>query len=715
MDGLVFTLLLLYFIEVIGFFVIAGLVILRKRTSLYVGFFLFSLFVGIWQSMQFLSQVVSANHAAAVAFLQTSIVFAGPMAAFFLIFARLYTGQKPKYLLYVSIGTLTGLITLLSDNVQNVEIDYLGIGVPKLDLWYGLLIGFGAFCITSGVVKIILHLKHAKNQNDRRRDITLITVMASVGALVTFSSFYTSDFSASIIAQHLIPAAVLAAMFSFFYVIYRGLFDIHFFVIRALSYLITVFILTVFVITPIVLGLSYVANVKLTFGQVIILALGTVLLLYLLLLIRRVFDKVTKRVFFRDIYSSQDVIDSLSGALARTIDLDLIIQKSSNILTRALKPTFVRFILNNVHSGEDQELLNTIQEFSFPKTNCILFDDYSDSKLPRVIKENKVDAVVRLRSTSAVIGYIVLGHKESGQTYTTRDTRLLSTVSQELAIALQNALHFEEIQNFNLKLKQEVEDATAQLRETNKKLRKLDEIKDEFISMASHQLRTPLTSAKGYISMVLEGDVGRVTPQQRELLEQAFSSTQRMVYLIGDFLNVSRLQTGKFIIEWKLSNLADIVEQEVKQLRETAKRRDIELIYDKPQNFPEIYLDETKIHQVIMNFIDNAIFYTRPQGKVEVRLSALPEGYKLEVKDNGIGVPEAERHKLFSKFFRADNAKKARPDGTGIGLFMAKKVVNALGGSLIFDSKVGKGSTFGFLLPSSLKEKPSSIIQTDQN
>lgn len=707
MDGLAFILLLLYFIEVIGFFSIAGLVILRKRTPLYAGFFLFCLFVGIWQAFQFLSQVVSANHDIAVGFLQSSIVFAGPMAAFFLIFARLYTGQKPNYPLYVTLGSLAGLLTLLSDSVQNTDINYLGIGVPKLDLWYGLLIAFGAFCIVSGVIKIILHLKHAKNNADRKRDIILISVMASVGVLVIFSSFYTSDFSTSIIAQHLIPAAVLAAMFCFFYVIYRGLFDIHFFVVRALTYIITIFSLAVFCITPVVLGVSALAGISLSFGTLALLVLGAVILVYLLLFVKKLFDRITKRIFYRDLYNSQDVIDALSGVLARTIDLDLIIQKSSSVIAQALKPTFVHFIINDAHSKHDEPMLEAIKQFSFTKSNSILFDDYPDSKLPQVIKEKKIDVIVRLRSTSALIGYVVLGHKESGESYTNRDLRLLATFSQELAIALQNALHFQEIQNFNIKLKQEVEEATAQLRETNKKLRKLDEIKDEFISMASHQLRTPLTSIKGYISMVLEGDVGKVSSQQRELLDQAFSSTQRMVYLIGDFLNVSRLQTGKFIIEWKLSNLADVVQQEVNQLQETARRRDIELIYQKPQNFPELFIDETKIHQVVMNFVDNAIFYTRPQGKVEVTLIAAADGIRFEVKDNGIGVPEEERHKLFTKFFRADNAKKARPDGTGIGLFMAKKVVTALGGSIIFESKVGKGSTFGFVLPASLKDKPN--------
>ncbi|HSW80783.1 MAG TPA: HAMP domain-containing sensor histidine kinase, partial [Candidatus Saccharimonas sp.] len=235
--------------------------------------------------------------------------------------------------------------------------------------------------------------------------------------------------------------------------------------------------------------------------------------------------------------------------------------------------------------------------------------------------------------------------------------------------------------------------------ESNRKLKKLDEAKDEFISMASHQLRTPLTSVKGYISMVMEGDAGKLTGPQQWLLQEAFTAAQRMVYLIGDFLNVSRLQTGRFTLELKRSDLAQVVNDEVSQLATTAARRNITIQYHHPVQFPMLTLDENKIRQVIMNFIDNAIFYSRPSSVVEVTLVNTGHEIRFEVRDSGIGVPVSEQHKLFTKFFRAENARRVRPDGTGIGLFMAKKVITAHGGSMIFSSKEGQGSTFGFVLP----------------
>jgi signal transduction histidine kinase len=227
--------------------------------------------------------------------------------------------------------------------------------------------------------------------------------------------------------------------------------------------------------------------------------------------------------------------------------------------------------------------------------------------------------------------------------------------------------------------------------------------------MASHQLRTPLTSVKGYISMVLEEDAGKLNLTQHQLLDQAFASSQRMVYLISDFLNVSRLQTGKFTIERTPVVLSGVVQQEVKQLESTAEARNIKLECNVPSSFPVLQLDEAKIRQATMNFVDNAIFYSRPGGVIRVDLVKTAKELVLTVQDQGIGVPASEWHHLFTKFYRASNARVTRPDGTGIGLFMAKKVVVAHGGSIIFSSVENKGSTFGFRLPL----KQSSVLSED--
>ncbi len=268
------------------------------------------------------------------------------------------------------------------------------------------------------------------------------------------------------------------------------------------------------------------------------------------------------------------------------------------------------------------------------------------------------------------------------------DIELIERVSEPTGIALDNRLLYEE----NVRV-------VKQLQQTNDRLKEMDASKDEFISMASHQLRTPLTSMKGYVSMVLDGDVGPISDQQKMMLQQAFDSSQRMVYLIADLLNVSRLRTGKFIIMNKVTDLVQVVEDELSQLSTTANARKVRFNFTRPESFPKVMLDETKVRQVVMNFLDNALYYTPSGGHVDVALTADDTSIRYTVTDTGLGVPKEEQQYLFSKFYRAQNARKVRPDGTGLGLYMARKVIVAQGGAILFHSVEGEGSTFGFSFP----------------
>jgi signal transduction histidine kinase len=471
------------------------------------------------------------------------------------------------------------------------------------------------------------------------------------------------------------------------------LFDIRFFVVRAAAYGFTVILISLFYLLPAIWLIAHFLHIHLSLEVFFILAFLSLILTTVYRYMRKIFDRLTKQIFYRHDYEPQDVLDKLSDLLAHTIDISRLQKDSQQIIMNALNLDLVEYWLNTVtHHPSPAPLISPNGSQSI-----ILLDEVTTH--PTLIEEFRakdIAAIVRLRTTHGELGYIVLGFKKSGEAYSQKDKRLLSTIADEIAISIQNALHFEEIQNFNKTLQAKVQQATKELRRTNDKLKTLDATKDEFITMASHQLRTPLTSVKGYLSMVLEGDAGKLTKQQRQLLTQSFISSQRMVYLIADLLNLSRLNTGKFVIEPTSVDLREVVQGEIDQLRETAKSRDLTLTYKPPESFPSLMLDETKIHQVVMNFIDNAIYYTPAGGTITVELHETPTAVEYLVKDNGIGVPKAEQHRLFTKFYRAGNARQARPDGTGLGLFMAKKVIVAQGGSIIFQSEEGQGSVFGF-------------------
>lgn len=429
---------------------------------------------------------------------------------------------------------------------------------------------------------------------------------------------------------------------------------------------------------------------------------------------KRFFDRITNRLFYQDAYDSQAFLDQLNKVLVAKIDLTSLLQDASRVIGGNVKAAFCLFSIKETRFrsqriiGTDQKefsskdlafIRRTTPNFTDP---IIVTDNLEEDheSLRQVLVKNDIAVLACLTPenspTKDGLGYLVLGPKRSGNPYNNQDLKVIRIIAQELLIAIQNALHFEEIENFNRTLQEKIDEATRKLRRTNDKLRQLDQTKDDFISMASHQLRTPLTSVKGYVSMVLDGDAGKVNHLQRKLLTQSFVSSQRMVYLISDLLNVSRLRTGKFVIEPSPTNLAKVIKDEIEQLEDTAKGRGLTLTYNKPEHFPTLMLDETKIRQVIMNFMDNAIYYTPSGGHITINLVDKPESVEFTVVDDGIGVPKPEQHHLFSKFYRAHNAKRARPDGTGLGLFMARKVVVAQGGAIIFKSAEGRGSTFGF-------------------
>lgn len=439
-------------------------------------------------------------------------------------------------------------------------------------------------------------------------------------------------------------------------------------------------------------------------------AVVAVLLAFIFQPVKRFFDKVTDKFFYKKSYNSDEFIVNLNNTLSNATNLEQLLKNVSKDIARTMKAKFVFFSIKA--SSDDFVSYGTKSWSRLPQADIDELTAYSDqnggvtiaSRLEptdsvyALMHSHRIEIVLQLKHSNQTVGLLFIGEREiSG--YSKRDLRVLMMVTNELVIAIQNALYVQKILDLNYGLQERVHDATKELRSSNSQLQRLDKAKDEFVSMASHQLRTPLTSVKGYISMVLEGDVGKITDAQRKVLSEAFTSSERMVHLINDFLNVSRLQTGKFLIEKTPVDLDLMVRQELNSLETTAKSRGLTFKYKGPKKaLPQLMLDDSKVRQVIMNFADNAIFYSPKASKIEVELAQKGDKIVFKVKDHGIGVPRSERSQLFTKFYRASNARKQRPDGTGVGIFLAKKVIDAHDGKIIFESTEGKGSVFGFEL-----------------
>jgi signal transduction histidine kinase len=680
-----------------GVLAIATFVVTRSKKPAFRLYGLFSAGLALWLFFQFLTD---AQVPGGLLWIQLASASSGFLALLFPIFAYIYPNyrQLPKGWLLLALVPVVVMVPLSFTQLFVKSIAYTPYGV---DFSAGPLFGIQTLLLItyflSGVFILIKRLVHTTPvQRPQLYSLLAAFVAGLIGVTLAGFIFPNSEYW-----QAARPLGILALVCITGYAMaYRGLFDIHFFVVRAAAYLTSLFALTLVFVAPIILALNHFLGIHISTTQLMASIFFGGCLLSFLQFLRQKFDKVTSRVFFRHYYDPQDVLDKLSDVLVRTADIGILRSETARILQEALRPGQLKYILFADQAKKETQLAKRIDAYVMINGLKISdTDEIGDSSngLAVALKGEDIALAVKLRTTHEDLGYMVIGYKQSGEAYLERDKRLLSLAADEIAISLQNALRFQEIQQFNITLQERVDEATRKLRETNKKLVELDETKDDFISMASHQLRTPLTSVKGYLSMVLEGDAGSLNDRQAKMLRQAFSSSQRMVYLITDLLNISRLRTGKFVIDATPADLSELAREEVAGLLETAKLKDIELTYQKPAAFPKLMLDETKTRQVVMNFIDNAIYYTPTGGHIRLELEEKPATVELRVVDDGMGVPKSEQHHMFTKFYRAANARKSRPDGTGLGLFMAKKVVTAQGGSVIFSSREGQGSTFGFV------------------
>lgn len=233
----------------------------------------------------------------------------------------------------------------------------------------------------------------------------------------------------------------------------------------------------------------------------------------------------------------------------------------------------------------------------------------------------------------------------------------------------------------------------------------VDRMKSEFISLASHQLRTPLSAIKTYTHMLFDGYMGELNTAQKNSLNTIIGASNRMNELISTLLNITRMESGTIAVTLKPVRLDVIAEDVVKELDLTAGTKAIKLaVAATPKSGITVTTDGLIVKEVLTNLVSNAIKYTPERGSVQVRLRARPKNVVVEVKDSGWGIPKFSQDQIFSKFFRAQNIVKRETTGTGLGLYLVKGLVDALGGRIWFNSEEGKGTSFLFSLP----HKPAS-------
>lgn len=227
----------------------------------------------------------------------------------------------------------------------------------------------------------------------------------------------------------------------------------------------------------------------------------------------------------------------------------------------------------------------------------------------------------------------------------------------------------------------------------------LNQAKDEFISVASHQLRTPATSVKQYVGMLLDGMFGELTPTQEEILLRAYDSNERQLKIVSDLLKVARVDAGKVILRQSEVDINELMSDILKEAARVAAERHQQVRFKAATEPAIAWVDKDTIRMVLENIVDNASKYSGEETTIQATVLASGKTVKVKIADQGVGIDEKDRSKLFEKFSRIHNPLSMQAGGSGLGLYWAKKIVDLHGGSIEVKSETGKGTTFIVSLP----------------
>lgn len=459
------------------------------------------------------------------------------------------------------------------------------------------------------------------------------------------------------------------------------------------------------------------------------------------------FEKFANKYFFTSLYNYQATLEDLVTKLTTVIEMpkviDLIVDTimktmgldRAGVLLLSNERNANRYIIAKVIGFNEQNGISLVRDnflvqWLTDNRKMVVYEELdwmieeskgngARSNLMRLkANMNKIEAslCIPLMSQDKLISIIVLGNKVTGDAYTVEDFRLLQTISNQASVAIENARLYQQVQDFNKNLQTKVNDQTQDIKNKNLRLEKLLEIRSQFLDIASHQLRTPVSMIRGVLSMIRDGDLKKLPKEkQDQFIENAWQKGAKLDTIINDILAASELDTQKFQVDTKTPpiQLEDVVDQVVNGFKLEAEQRGIELKWQKPaSSLPQVKGHANFLEQALNNLVGNALKYTastrmvkearsqrETKGVVEVEINQVKNNIVFKVSDNGIGIPKEEVKKLFDKFVRASNATAMYTDGSGLGLFIVKEIINGHHGKVWIESKENKGSTFYLSLP----------------
>lgn len=702
--------LLFVLIALLGNFVI-GLFTYHKNPKSHTNqlFFSFAVVIGLYLYTNYLSIYQSSDSGT---FFWIKIVMSIAILINTVFFLFIHTFPQNKVTLKKSY--LWGIFVFTGVTLAAIWLNLIFSGVkpgtnePIPSIGMPLFLAHTFLLVGGGVIALFRKYRKQSGKEKVQLKLLLLGTILMFGAILITNLFLVVFLNNSTLVGFLPLYTLVFFGFISYAIVKHRFLDIGILVARAVAYsLVILLIATIYSLFILLVGKFYL-GLNLTIPQQLILIFITVLISISFQRVQRVLERITDKLLYRDKYNADELLSTLSKIMASTLRLEDLTHGVLEELLREVRITQAAFVLlekDSITDVKSEGFLKapTLDEEEIKllskSRSMLIFDEMEESVEKKILRSLDISVVVHLRTEGTQVGLLLVGAKQSGDIYSSQDLKVLEILAPEIAVAIQNAKAYEEIRRFNITLQDEVNKATKDLQLANVKLQELDKLKDEFVSLASHELRTPMTAIKGSLSTILDGYAGTISADAKDFLTAAYNENDRLIRLVNNLLNISRIEAGRFNFTVIKVDMNKLIDEVVHNLETYANEKSLYLKYEKTEKEAMVFADEDKVKEVLINLIGNALKFTH-HGGVSIKAVKDASMLKISVNDTGSGIAKEDQDLLFKKFSQVPGKNYARQTGgTGLGLYISKQIVEGLKGSVWLESTLEKGSSFFFTLP----------------
>ncbi len=719
-----FSLSQIYPLLSMAFILSLGILVFYKNSKAIINrlFFIVTIVFGIWQFGTFMMFISSNDKAITFwdRFIYLGVVF---MPAFQYHFSLLVTHSNKIRKIMLNIAYVFSIFFLFLSRTDYFVhgVYYYKWGTHTIaQIGHHFFLFFFFFYIFSLLYNFYCHFRDSRQQSERYR-MVYFTISFAILNLVGGTG-YLPAYKIGVYPISLIAPLIFSILITYAIIRYR-LMDIKVVIKKSLLYaLLVIYVAGAFTFISLLIGL-YLHQIS-DFNETLVTLIISLIIVLSLDPLKKYLGQLTDKIFFKAQIDYRDILKKLSEFIAYELDLRNLLERFIKILTEELKlkKSYILLLDKADDIFKVESYLDGRKSIEFDQKNplirflkkekeIIIYEELERKiieleqnrerkdleQIGGEIKKVNASLCVPIFSRNDLTAILFLGEKLSGDMYTQEDLNMFEILAPEIAAALEKAKLYEETKKFGEKLKVEVEKATADLMLANDRLKQLDQSKTEFIYITSHQLRTPLSGLKGFLSMLLEGDFGELDQIKRDVIKDLLRSAERLVRTVNLFLDISRIEVGKLRVEKKKVSIENLITEVIQEFIPEIDKKGLTIQFKKPEkSLGMVKMDRDKIKDAILNLVDNSIKYTE-KGEIIIKAGIKNKMLEVAVEDTGMGIAKEDLPQLFAKFSRGSNRPPINPGGSGLGLFVVKKIIDLHEGEVWAESEgLGKGSRFIF-------------------